>query len=215
MSEASTRHVEVVSAMSVTVVAYGLGNLGSVMNMLRRIGADPRLASTPEEIEASDRLLVPGIGAFDAGMTLLRDAGLVEPIRACAASGRPILGICLGMQLLLDSSEEGTEPGIGLIPGSSRRFDGSNGLRVPHVGWNTLTPTRPDPLVAGLTDESRFYFVHSYHVVPVSPADSLTVTEYGAPFTSMVRAGNVMGAQYHPEKSHAFGMHILSNFSNL
>lgn len=201
--------------MSVSVVGYGLGNLGSVLNMLRRIGDDPRTATTPEEIAASERLLLPGIGAFDTGMRLLRDAGLTEAIRDFAASERPVLGICLGMQLLLDSSEEGVEPGLGLIPGTSVKFDETSGLRIPHVGWNTVEPTRADPLVAGLPDESRFYFVHSYHVVPRSLEATLGVTDYGAPFASMVRSGNVMGAQYHPEKSHAFGMQILRNFSEL
>jgi imidazole glycerol-phosphate synthase subunit HisH len=201
--------------VSVTVIGYGLGNLGSVMNMLRRIGAEPRIASTPDEIESSERLLLPGIGAFDTGMNLLRSGGLADPINDFAASGRPVLGICLGMQLLLDASEEGEERGLGLIPGASRRFDESSGLRVPHVGWNTLTPTRPDPLVAELPADSRFYFVHSYRVVPEVEVDTLAVTDYGVPFASMIRSGNVMGAQYHPEKSHAFGMQILKNFSTL
>jgi glutamine amidotransferase len=201
--------------LSVSVVGYGLGNLGSVLNMLRRIGDDPHTATTPEEIAASERLLLPGIGAFDAGMRLLGDTGLTDSIRDFAASGRPVLGICLGMQLLLDSSEEGVEPGLSLIPGTSVKFDEASGLRIPHVGWNTVEPTRTDPLVVGLPDESRFYFVHSYHVVPQSPDATLGVTVYGAPFASMIRSGNVMGAQYHPEKSHAFGMQILRNFSEL
>lgn len=201
--------------MSVSVVSYGLGNLGSVMNMLKRIGADPRIASTPEEVEASDRLLLPGIGAFDTGMRLLHEAGLTGPIQAFARGGRPLLGICLGMQLLLDSSEEGEAPGLGLIAGTSRLFDETTGLRVPHVGWNTLVPSRPDPLLADLPDESRFYFVHSYRVVPESNDNTLAVSHYGVPFASMIRAGNVMGAQYHPEKSHSFGMQILRNFSSL
>jgi glutamine amidotransferase len=201
--------------LSVTVIGYGLGNLGSVLNMLRRIGDDPRTATTPEEIAASERLLLPGIGTFDTGMRLLGDTRLTDSIRDFAASGRPVLGICLGMQLLLDSSEEGVEAGLGLIPGTSLKFDGASGLRVPHVGWNTVEPTRTDPLVAGLPNESRFYFVHSYRVVPRSPDVTLSLTEYGAPFASMIRSGNVMGAQYHPEKSHAFGMQILRNFAEL
>lgn len=201
--------------MSVSVIGYGLGNLGSVLNMLRRIGDDPRTATTPEEIAASERLLLPGIGAFDTGMRLLREAGLIDPIREFAASGRPVFGICLGMQLLLDSSEEGAEQGLGLIPGTSRKFDEASGLRIPHVGWNTVEPARADPLVADLPDESRFYFVHSYHVVPESSDAILGVTDYGTPFASMIRSDNVMGAQYHPEKSHAFGMKVLRNFSEL
>jgi glutamine amidotransferase len=201
--------------LSVSVVGYGLGNLGSVLNMLRRIGDDPRTATTPEEIAASERLLLPGIGAFDTGMRLLREAQLIDPIREFAASGRPVFGICLGMQLLLDSSEEGVEHGLGLIPGTSRKFDEASDLRIPHVGWNTVEPTRADPLVADLPDESRFYFVHSYRVIPQSPDVTLGVTDYGTPFASMIRSENVMGAQYHPEKSHAFGMKVLRNFSEL
>jgi glutamine amidotransferase len=201
--------------LSVSVVGYGLGNLGSVVNMLRRIGEDALTATTPEEIGASERLLLPGIGAFDTGMRLLGDTGLADAIREFAGSGRPVLGICLGMQLLLDSSEEGFQPGLGLIPGTSRKFDEARGLQIPHVGWNTVEPTRADPLVAGLDQESRFYFVHSYHVIPESTEDTLGLTEYGAPFASMIRSGNVMGAQYHPEKSHAFGMQILRNFAAL
>jgi len=199
--------------MSVSVVSYGLGNLGSVLNMLRRIGADPEVVSTPEEIEESERLLLPGVGAFDAGMRLLGDAGLVDPIRSFAGSGRPLLGICLGMQLLLDSSAEGTLPGLGLVPGHSERFDESTGVRVPHVGWNSVSPTRQDPIFSDLPEEARFYFVHGYRVVPERDQDVLGVSDYGVRFASMIRSANVIGAQYHPEKSHSFGMQILKNFS--
>ena len=201
--------------MSVSVVNYGLGNLGSVANMLKRAGSEARLVSTREEILASDRVLLPGVGAFDAGMRLLQEQGLVEPLMEFAATGRPLFGICLGMQLLLDASEEGGLAGLGLIPGRSIRFVESASERVPHMGWNTVEPTRPDALVAGLPDESRFYFVHSYHVVPSRPQDTLATSDYGESFVSMVRAGNVMGAQFHPEKSHGFGMTILRNFAAL
>jgi len=200
--------------VTVSIVAYGLGNLGSVTNMLRRIGADSRLVQTPEEIAASDRLLLPGVGAFGAGMALLEQRGLVPAIRAFAASGRPVLGICLGMQLLLEGSEEGDAEGLGLIPGRSHRLPPS-AIRVPHMGWNLVTPTRADPLVGGLPDASRFYFVHSYHAVPEDPAHILGVTTYGVPFASMIRSENVMGAQYHPEKSHDFGKRVLANFARL
>jgi len=201
--------------MSIGLVDYGLGNLGSVTNMLKRVGADSHRVSEPEQVLASDKVLLPGIGAFDTGMTRLRDQGLFEPLREFAASGRPLLGICLGMQLLLDGSEEGVEPGLGLIPGTSVRFAEEPELRVPHMGWNVVTPTHDDPLVAGLEPDSRFYFVHSYKVVPTSDSDVLALTAYGAPFASMIRSGNVMGAQYHPEKSHAFGTRVLSNFASL
>jgi glutamine amidotransferase len=199
--------------MSVSVISYGLGNLGSVVNMLRRIGAEPRIVTNPEEIESSERLLLPGVGAFDSGMTLLCNAGLADSIRSFAATGRPLLGICLGMQLLLDASAEGDRAGLGLVPGRSERFDEMAGVRVPHIGWNSVTPVRSDALLADLPIDARFYFVHSYRVVPESEQDVLATTHYGSPFASMIRRGNIVGAQFHPEKSHAFGMKILSNFA--
>lgn len=201
--------------MSVSLVDYGLGNLGSVANMLKRVGAQVRRVSSADQILDSERLLLPGIGAFDSGMRMLTEDSRAEAIKEFAATGRPLLGICLGMQLLLDGSEEGTEPGLGLIPGTSRRFPEQPGLRVPHMGWNLVAPTRVDPLVAGLSAESRFYFVHSYKVEPDVAEDVLGVTDYAAPFASMIRRDNVMGAQYHPEKSHAFGMRVLANFTAL
>jgi glutamine amidotransferase len=201
--------------MTVSLIDYGLGNLGSVVNMLKRVGAESRLVRTPEEILASDRLLLPGIGAFDTGIRLLTEQGVVSAIREFAASGNPLLGICLGMQLLLDASEEGVAPGLGLIPGTSTRLTEQPGVRVPHMGWNHAVVTCDDPLMAGLDAESRFYFVHSYQVVPTRDDDMLAVTDYGGPFASMIRSENVMGAQYHPEKSHAFGMRVLSNFAAL
>jgi glutamine amidotransferase len=183
--------------------------------MLKRVGAGSRIVSAPEEILDSDRLLLPGIGAFDTGMRLLNEQGLSPAIKEFAATGKPVLGICLGMQLMLDGSEEGMEPGLGLISGTSTRFVDKPDLRVPHIGWNIVMPARDDSLVAGLEPDSRFYFVHSYKVVPERDEDVLGTTKYGEPFASMIRSGNVMGAQYHPEKSHAFGMRVLSNFAAL
>ena len=201
--------------MTVSLVDYGLGNLGSVVNMLKRVGAESRLVSSTEQILESDRLLLPGIGAFDTGMRLLDELGVVPAIKEFAATGKPLFGICLGMQLLLDSSEEGETPGLGLIPGRSLRFLDEPGLRVPHMGWNSVEATRTDVLVADLPEMSRFYFVHSYRAVPDDDANVLGVTRYGVTFASMVRSGNVMGAQFHPEKSHAFGKQILKNFASL
>ncbi|MFE6734196.1 imidazole glycerol phosphate synthase subunit HisH [Microbacterium sp. NPDC057650] len=201
--------------MSVSIVDYGLGNLGSVANMLKRVGAQNNRVSTPDEILAADRILLPGVGAFDKGTALLQDAGLSDALREFAASGRPLLGICLGMQLLLDSSEEGVSKGLGLIPGRSLRFEDAPGLRVPHMGWNEVSRRHEDPVLASLPDENRFYFVHSYRVVPEREEDVLATTTYGASFASMIRRDNVIGAQFHPEKSHAFGMVILRNFADL
>lgn len=201
--------------MTVSIVDYGLGNLGSVANMLKRVGAQNNRVSTPEEILAADRILLPGVGAFDKGTALLWDTGLSDALREFAASGRPLLGICLGMQLLLDSSEEGVSEGLGLIPGRSLRFENAPGLRVPHMGWNEVSPQHEDPIFTSLPDENRFYFVHSYRVVPAREEDILATTTYGESFASMIRRDNVIGAQFHPEKSHAFGMVILRNFAEL
>lgn len=199
--------------MSVALVDYGLGNPGSVANMLKRLGQACRLVTTPEEILQSERVLLPGVGAFDAAVTKLREAGLIEALQDYGCSGRPLLGICLGMQLLFDSSEEGSLPGLGLLPGTSVRFREESGIRVPHMGWNTIEPVREDPLLNDLPPQSRFYFVHSYHVVPSDKNHVLAKTEYGERFVSMVRSGGIMGAQFHPEKSHVFGMGLLRNFT--
>lgn len=201
--------------MSVSIVNYGLGNLGSVVNMFKRIGTEVRLISTPDEVAASERVLLPGIGAFDHGMKLLADAGLDDALRAFSATGKPLMGICLGMQLLLDRSEEGVLEGLHLMPGESLKFESAPGLRIPHMGWNAAVPRRDDSLLAGVEQNNRFYFVHTYRVVPDKPEDTLAVTQYGQPFASMVRSGNVMGAQFHPEKSHVFGMSVLKNFAAL
>ena len=201
--------------MSVSVIGYGLGNLGSVVNMFKRIGTDVRVISTPEEVAASDRVLLPGVGAFDHGMSRLAETGLDDSLREFATTGRPFMGICLGMQLLLDGSEEGELPGLGVVPGKSLRFTPTPGLRIPHMGWNPVAAQHEDPLLAGLDADNRFYFVHSYHVVPDDPAHVLGVTDYGEDFASMISAGNVMGAQFHPEKSHFFGMTVLRNFATL
>jgi glutamine amidotransferase len=203
------------AAVTISLVDYGLGNLGSVVNMLKRIGVPTSRVRTPDEVAESERILLPGIGAFDSGMGLLADHALVGPLRDFAASGRPILGICLGMQLLLDGSDEGEAPGLGLIPGRSVRFDDAVGVRVPHMGWNRVEPARADSMFDGLPDDSRFYFVHSYRVVPESEDAVLGSTHYGVDFVSMIRAGNVVGAQFHPEKSHAFGMTMLRNFASI
>lgn len=197
--------------MTVSIVNYGLGNLGSVVNMLKRAGTQSKFISTPDEVLGSERVLLPGIGAFDEGMSRLENLDLISPLRDFADSGRPLFGICLGMQLLLGGSEEGNLPGLGLVSGRSARF--SNDLHVPHMGWNIVTPTRSDPLVADLPPESRFYFVHSYRVVLDQKQDELAYSDYGGSFTSMLRSGNVMGAQFHPEKSHAFGLTVLKNFA--
>jgi len=202
----------------IAVVSYGVCNVGSILNMLRRVGAAAAAVSTPAEIEAAEKLILPGIGAFDEGMSALASLGLVEPLRARVAGDRvPILGICLGMQLLGRGSEEGTMHGLGLIAARSVRFrsDGVPPVRVPHMGWNVLASRRESPLLDRLDERARFYFVHSYHVVCDDREDVLATSRYGVEFTSMVHQGHVWGAQFHPEKSHRYGMTLLENFARL
>lgn len=202
----------------ITIVDYGMGNLNSVKNMLKRIGAPSEIVSDPSSIERAEKLILPGVGAFDPAMRKIREAGLVEPLRAKARDGKtPILGICLGMQLLTEGSDEGTEPGFGWIPGRTRAFRGAvpEGFKIPHMGWNEVTLRKASPLVSGLETGARFYFVHSYFVACADPADRVMTTHYGIDFDSVVQRGNVYGAQFHPEKSHRFGMRLLKNFAEI
>ena len=202
----------------IAVVSYGVSNVGSILNMLKKIGAPAVAVSTPAEIERAEKLILPGIGAFDNGMTALSDIGLVEPLkRRGGRDGIPILGICLGMQLLGLASEEGVLPGLGLVKGRCVRFrpGGASSLKVPHMGWSSLAPRRDSALFCGLDHEARFYFVHSYHLECDGPADVLATAHYGIEFTAMVQRDNVWGAQFHPEKSHRYGMTLLNNFSKL
>lgn len=199
--------------MSVSIVDYGLGNLGSVANMLKRIGTEVRFVSNPDEVAASDRVLLPGVGSFDHGVHELQVRGLDVALREFASKGKPLLGICLGMQLLADSSEEGVEGGLGLIAGRSRRFTPMPKLRVPHMGWSAIHAARDSELLAEVPEDNRFYFVHSYHLVPQAKDAILAVSHYGEEFVSVVQKENVMGAQFHPEKSHDFGKRLLTSFA--
>ncbi len=200
---------------AIAVVDYGVANLGSIFNMLRKIGVAPAAVTGPDDVVAAEKIILPGIGAFDNGVTALDRLGLIEPLQHKATVDRtPLLGICLGMQLLGNKSEEGELEGLGLIDGSCVKFalpeDGS--LKVPHMGWNTVSFRRDDPLVADLDGEPRFYFVHSYHLRCNDDGDVLATATHGIEFTAMVHRGNVYGAQFHPEKSHRFGMTLLRNF---
>jgi len=200
----------------IAVINYKMGNLESVHNMLKRIGAVAAITADVAEIKAAEKLILPGVGAFDAGMENLRDLGLLEVIREKAvAKQTPILGICLGMQLLTKKSEEGSKEGIGLIDAETKKFDFKaidQDLKIPHMGWNTVKVKNETGLFKGLEEDCRFYFVHSYHVVCNDQADVLAVTNYGYDFVSAVGKGNILGVQFHPEKSHRFGMELLNNF---
>jgi imidazole glycerol-phosphate synthase subunit HisH len=202
--------------MEVTVVNLGVGNLGAIPNMLKRLGTTANITDDVDEIGRATKLVLPGVGAFDAAMSNLRRLGLVEVLnRQVLERGTPVLGLCLGMQLLAESSEEGSDPGLGWIRGKVVRFqlDGSDtSLRIPQMGWNTVQVNRQVPLVADLGENPRFYFAHSFHMVCSDAADIVGVTTYGHEFTSVVQRENVMGAQFHPEKSHRFGMKLFENF---
>lgn len=199
----------------IDVIDAGIGNVASVANMFKKIGVDARLVSDPAEVRKSRRLVLPGVGAFDAGMASLRENQIDEAVQAAADNGARILGVCLGMQLLLDRSEEGRTPGLGLISGEVRRFRLTDpSLKVPHMGWNSIRPVRKSFLFAPDDVQQRFYFVHSYHVVCGNPGDETAVANYGAEFTCAIERGNIMGVQFHPEKSHRFGMALLKRFAS-
>ncbi len=202
------------------IVNYGLGNLASIRNMFKRIGVHSEISGDPQVIAGAQRLVLPGVGAFDNGMQNINNAGLVPVLNKKALEDKvPILGICLGMQLLGKGSEEGQLPGLGWVDGRCRRFDpGAAGhtLKVPHMGWNEVKALRSSPLLEGFSAEDLvFYFVHSYHLVCSLSSDVLGVTNYGCDFTSVVHHGKVYGTQFHPEKSHKHGMRLLKNFVEL
>ena len=194
----------------IAIVDYGIGNLGSVTKGLRHAGAETVLTGDPAVLRAAEALVLPGDGAFGATMDEIRARGLVGVLEEAAASGRPLLGICIGMQVLFEESDEhGRHEGLGLLPGRVRRFSGP--LPVPHMGWNRLSFRKPHPLFAGLAEGSHVYFVHSYFCD--APEDvTLATSDYGREFAAVVGRHNVLGVQFHPEKSQGVGLHMLENF---
>lgn len=196
------------------IIDYGLGNLGSIQNMLDVIGENAIISSDAEDIKKCDHLILPGVGAFDAGMKLLNEKNLITVIKNEAQSGKPVLGICLGMQLLGNKSEEGQLSGLGLIPFESKKFsfDKESKLKIPHMGWDIVSFKQQVPLIDGLIGTQRYYFVHSYHAVCDSDENVLMTCDYGYEFAASVVNKNVYGVQFHPEKSHDFGMALLRNF---
>ena len=196
----------------IAIVDYGAGNLRSVELALARLGVHTRVTADPDMLALADGLILPGVGAFSDAMAALGRSGTIPAVLEAVGAGRPLLGICLGMQLLLDGSEEGPGvPGLGLIPGEVRRLPGC-GLKIPHMGWNSLTPAKPSPLFKGLPEEPYVYFVHSYACKAADPADVLAVTDYGVPFPAAVQRGRILGFQFHPEKSGDVGQKLLANF---
>ncbi|ADY55076.1 imidazole glycerol phosphate synthase subunit hisH [Syntrophobotulus glycolicus DSM 8271] len=192
------------------IVDYGRGNLRSVEKALEKLGFEAGILRSPDELKKTDGLILPGVGAFADAMEALNREGWVQPLRDYAGSGRPFLGICLGMQLLFEMGEEhGEHPGLGLLPGRVVKFPA--GLKIPHMGWNTLRLVRESPLTAGIPDNSYFYFVHSYYAQ--ADEDCIAgVSEYGITFPAFTGRDNIWGAQFHPEKSSPWGLVMLKNF---
>lgn len=201
----------------ITIVDYGMANLRSVQKALERVGTAASISSDPAAVESASKLVLPGVGAFGDAMENLRERGLIEPLRRFIASGRPLLGVCLGLQLLFEYGEEdGGHEGLAAIPGRVVKFTPADPtLKVPHMGWNAIRWTKPDPMLAGLTPGAHVYFVHSYYAVPTDPSVIATTTDYGQNFCSAIRSGNIFATQFHPEKSQQVGLKILSNFANL
>lgn len=196
----------------ITMIDYGGSNLRSVQKALEFVGAPVEVTDDPAGVARAEKLVLPGVGAFGAGMKALRERDLAEAINAAAHRHIPILGICLGMQFLFEVSEEmGEHTGLGLIRGRVVRFP-QNGLVVPHIGWNQIEPTRPHLLLTNVPPGSYSYFVHSYYCMPTDAAATLATTDYGAPFTAIVAQNNIYGIQFHPEKSQQVGLQILKNF---
>jgi glutamine amidotransferase len=200
----------------IVVVDYGMGNLRSVQKGFEKVGGRAVISRDPSEIRTAERLVLPGVGAFPECMRNLTRLDLVEPILEFVRSGRPFLGICLGLQLLFDESEEfGPHEGFKLIPGKVKAFDRNMGLKIPHMGWNRVSFRQKAPIFKGIEDGSFFYFVHSYYVAPEDPSDVAAESEYGITFTCAVARENIFAVQFHPEKSQDNGLKILSNFTTL
>lgn len=198
--------------MAIVVVDYDMGNVGSIVNMMKKIGHTVQVSADPAVIGAAERLILPGVGHFDTGMANIRARGLEEILtRKVVTERTPVLGICLGMQLLGAASHEGTAAGLGWIPSESLKLS-SDSLRVPHMGWNEVTSSHW--LFEGEPADMRFYFVHSYHVVCKEPGDRIATTTYGIELSAAVARDHILGVQFHPEKSHRFGMQLLRNFAS-
>jgi len=201
---------------AIAIVDYGMGNLRSVQKGLERVGFAAEVTRDAQRIAAAAGVVLPGVGAFGACMDNLRRYGLVDTVRAVVARGTPFLGICLGMQLLFEESEEfGPVPGLGIFPGRVVRFTDTPGLKVPHMGWNQIRKRQDVPHLRGVDEGAFVYFVHSYYVVPADASLVATSTEYGIEFASAIARDNVFATQYHPEKSQAVGLRILQNFGRL
>ena len=204
--------------MSISIIDYGMANLRSVQKAFEQVGHRAEVVSEPEQINAADKIVLPGVGAFQDAVATLRERGLDKPILRHIEKGKPFLGVCLGLQMLFDVGyEDGEHRGLGVLRGKCVRFDVDDtmGLKVPHMGWNQLDVKRASPILRGLPGGANAYFVHGYHVVPDDESVIATTTDYGRPFVSSVWRDNIMATQFHPEKSQKVGLQILSNFASL
>jgi imidazole glycerol-phosphate synthase subunit HisH len=197
----------------VIIIDYGMGNLRSVQKAIEAVGSAAEITSDPDRVQQASKVILPGVGAFGDAMAELRRTGLGDAFCAAVQAGKPCLGVCLGLQLLFDSStEDGEHAGLGLLPGRVVRFAPRPGLKVPHMGWNTLRVRRPAPLLAGQGPSPSVYFVHSYHAVPQNPDDVAAEADYPDPFAAVVWRDNLTACQFHPEKSQAVGLAMYANF---
>ena len=200
------------------IVDYGMGNLNSVKKKIDRLKATSKITSNPKEIINAEKIILVGVGHFTKAMKNIQELGLLEALNEVAIiKKKPVLGICLGMQLMAKDSEEGNTEGLGWLDANVRKMQVDDTLRfkIPHTGWNKITQSKKSHLMKGIPESSEFYFVHSYHVVCFNDQDILTVTKYGFEFVSSFQRENIIGTQFHPEKSHGFGMEVMSNFSKL
>ena len=199
------------------VLDFGIGNIASILNMIDWVHGQAMAVQTASQLASCDRLILPGVGSFDEGMNRLEQSGMREALDSAVGQGTPLLGICLGMQMLGLSSQEGRLPGLGYLPFRLERFHPADEtLKIPHMGWNSVTLDQPQhPLVAGLPQDARFYFVHSYRAVMEDPRDVLMTCDYGGDFPAAVCRGHIFGTQFHPEKSHRFGKCLIGNFVHM
>ena len=203
----------------ICIVDYGTGNLGSIENMLHKLGETGIITSDRNKIAQADKLILPGVGRFDYGMGKLIESGLIEILDTKVIKDKiPILGICLGAQLMTKSSEEGINSGLGWFDAQVKKFsftEDKSYLRIPHMGWNFVTVKKQTPLIIDLPENPRFYFVHSYYIESSNPSDIMLTTEYGSPFVSALNCDNIYAVQFHPEKSHKYGLKLFKNFLSL
>ena len=202
----------------ITIIDYGLGNIKAFVNVYNRLNIKTKIAQKASDIEGASKIILPGVGAFDYAISQLNNSGMRDEIEKKVLINRiPIMGICVGMQILAKSSDEGTLPGLGWINGKVKKFEtsiNSPSIKLPHMGWNTIKPVNNSPLMIGFSDNSRFYFLHSYYFIVENKKDIISTTNYGLGFSSGVSSDNIFGIQFHPEKSHANGIRLLQNFAN-